>query len=938
MDNEHYIYARPVVVTEDRIKEAAERQAKQKALRAALDRQVREAERLKAEAHRAMAGHGTRVNNPTVTAPSSSSSAAVASVGTSSPAIGASTATPAGPSPPPPGTGGAVESTQYTFSFREGQGTFEVGGTSARRLQATLPPSAEGRDRGGGGGEGGRVVAAAPRVQPPSRELDGGAGRRTDRGGRGAAPTAASGNGEYQTNSLPLNFSMAKGVAGRQAPSRERRASDGSRPSGGASRERGGGDDASGRSSNKGSGGYDTQSLPVELIYKLGQAASNGSSNSGAVARPPLHRVATPQRSPSSGRPSEPVALAQVSSSSMTAAAVRDPFVSPLENRTSSPDWAGLGGAAAGGGRPFLSPRGGGKGGPRVPGSGGGTPKEKALGGGGVHVSPRVSARPAGGILPPLNARSDSDVIEMSAVLDAATPHREYSGLVAANGRTPGSAAQPSSRRRTSSTPAERQLRLSPPASPRDATAAEQARKQTEREKAWEEQVKKLKAELRKARAKGAGRGGPKAEERGGLGSTPRRAETAPDPPPHPVVRGGASGGIGGGAGGVHGRHNNNNNGGGGGGGGGRGVVGSGRLHPVEKMDFGKAHIFTRENFRPITAPEDATAYFGLLSPPPSLPPVVQPPKPRSREQQARPGGGGGGEAAGSKGRRVTAEEEAETTPAASSPITNAAQTFASTGTSGEESLKLASLTTRQVTLGLPDDGGSDPVPIQLSHLLQFVEAQIITATQAENLWDFFALSPDVAHVGGRDGEGDRGGSPHPVNGERGVWERQKCSPRSDSAGDAVVEVEVEEVSEERPATRDVGDEQGGGGGGFYTPHSPPPPPSAVLAPALRRKISRRYSEQEADAVQHLQPHKPVPDARRRVSPGGSGDRGVSGGRRVSPHKAQAPRRLSAGTAAAAASDRRGGGSDEDEHGTGTFDTYSELVLPPGLKDDEDEE
>ncbi|KAG5472865.1 hypothetical protein LSCM4_02190 [Leishmania orientalis] len=488
MDDDRYIFSRPVVVTEDRIKTALEKQAKQKALKAALDRQVREAERLKAEAHRT---NGKRPSDPKVNGPSASSSAYVESkVPTASPPA---TNSVAGPSPTVGATvaPGVVESTRYTFSFCKGQGTFEMESSSARLLQATLPPFAEGRERGGGAappattGDAGKASARVRR-QAASREAVSGTGRRSSRGGR---PTAAANGGEYQTNSLPLNFTAAKEAAGKRFPSPER----------------GGGDsDAIGQSKSKGSDRYDTQSLPVELIYKLGQASSN------AVVKPRLRRVTTPLRPPSSGRASEsrglqsPLCSLAVAVSGSPMAAAGDNFTSPPTDSTRSPDWIGVGG-----GRPLLS-QGCGKGVPRVLGNGGGTPKEKALGL--RYASPRPSARLAGGILPPLNARNDSDVIEMSAVLDAATPPREcrVAGAVpgAPSGRTLCSAAQPLSRRQTSSTPAERTARPSPPQSPLDAAAAEQARKQAERERAWAQQVKQIKAELRKTRTKGSGKGG----------------------------------------------------------------------------------------------------------------------------------------------------------------------------------------------------------------------------------------------------------------------------------------------------------------------------------------------------------------------------------------------------------------------------------------------
>ncbi|AYU81071.1 hypothetical protein LdCL_300032700 [Leishmania donovani] len=930
MDGDRYIYSRPVAVTEDRIKEALEKQAKQKALKAALDRQVREAERLKAEKHRAKGKQDKRWGDPKVNVPPTSSSAnAENKTQTASTAV---TASVAGPSPPTMGTTvapGAVESTRYNFSFRKGQGTFEVDGSPARRLRTTFQTSAEARERGGGaappgtGGENGKAPAPRGRRQPASRDASSGAGPCNTRGSRS---TAAANGGEYQTNSLPINFSMTKEGAGKKAPPLERRPSDCGRLTCGTSGERGGGSDASGHSRNKGNGGYDTQSLPTELIYKLGQASSNA-----AVAKPSLRRVTTPLRAPSSGRTSEPrghqsplgLLTGAVSGSPMTAG--RENFKSPLNDRTKSPDYAGVGGA-----HPRLSPGGGLKAVPRVLGSGGGTPNAKALGA--RYVSPRPTARLAGGILPPLNPHNDSDVIEMSAVLDVVTPTREYSVIGTAtgalSGRTPGSAAPPLPCKRTNSTPAERPARRSPPESPHAAAAAEQERKQAEREKAWAQQVKQIKAELRRTRAKGPGKGGMKLEDRGAMSNIPRRAETAPDPAPHPPMRGALGGAAGGGASGAGGAHGRN-----GAGGGGKGNVGGGRSHQVEKMDFAKAHIFTRENFRPITAPEDATSYFGMLSPPPSLPPLALAPKFKSREQ-AR--------SSSESVREAERKEEAIGTEAASSPSINGIHTFASTGTSGEESLKLASLTTRQVTLGLPDYGDSDPVPIQFNHLLEFVEAQIITASQAENLWDFFSASADVARGGGSGSDAGRAGSSFSVSSARDMWGRAARGDVNGAVGEGKPSTLEIEAVDERPAANGVGatkgDEnvKGDNGRVFYVPYSPSQlPTSAVLAPALRRKISQQHSEQEAARLH--QSYKPLQNGRPWRSSSGAGGRGASGGpgdgdsgQRTAPHIA---RGLQNHFSTAAEPGDKGG--DEGHGGANMFDTFSELVLPTDLKDED---
>ncbi|KAI5689847.1 hypothetical protein MNV84_06022 [Leishmania braziliensis] len=907
MDNGRFMYSRPVVVTEDRIKEALEKQAKQKALKAALDRQVREAERLKSDAHRAKGRQGKQRGDLKVNFPLTSASANEKSnAQTASPAV---TASVAGPSPPTVSTTvtpGTVESTRYTFSCHEGQGTFKVEGSSARRLQSTLPPSSESRERIGGatppntGGEAGKALARARR-QPGTSEVDSGSDRHNSRGGR---PVPAANGGEYQTNSLPINFT-AKGTTGKMAVSPESR----------------GGSNARGHRKNTGNDGYDTQSLPVELVYKVGQA-----SNNTAVAKPPLRRITTPLRSSSSGHVSAP-GRHQSPLGPLTGAvpgnpkaAARENFTSPPNDRTRSPDWAG-----AGGGRPLLSSRICGKGAPRVLGSGGGTPEEKVMGA--RYVSPRPLARLAGGILPPLNTHNDSDVIEMSAVLDAATPTREYSVMGAATGAPSGpmdgSSAQPSSHRRTSSTPAERLARPSQPPSPPDAVATEQAYKQAEREKAWAQQVKQIKAELRKTRAKGPGKGGLKSGVRGAISGTPRRAETAPDPQPHPPMRGGLGGAAGGGASGAHGLY--------GVGAGTKGNFDGGRPHQVEKMDFAKVHIFTRENFRPITAPEDAVSYFGMLSPP-SLPALAQVPKAKLREQ------------AWSTIESLTeaeGKEETMGTEVGSSPSMNAIHTYTSTVTSGEESLKLASLTTRQVTLGLPDYGNSDPVPIQFNHILQFVEAQMITMSQAESLWDFFASSSEVVRQGGSGSSAEHARSSLSTHSTRDVWGRAARGGVNDfvaSMKSSTLELEVVEKKTARNgagATTGDKDNDNNDGRSPFVRHSPSQlPTSAVLAPALRRKISQQHSEHEA-ALLH-KPHKPLQSSRPRLSPSGSVGRGengssggVVGGPTTSPHYARVLQNRF-GTAA----ETRDKGGDEDEGGAGTFDTFSNLILPADLNDD----
>lgn len=900
--DEHFIYSRPVAVTEDKIKEALAKQANQKALKAALDQQVLEAERLKAEAHRAKGKNARRTASNKTNATSEGQAEQRADPGPSPAPL---------PLPSPPnssdthaGPSNGIEPTRYTFSFKQGQGTFEVTDKSIRPLQETLQPSsAEGRARAGSGDGGSTAVPfplsnnnsnngekrrnlpipAPARRTPSSRDsARGGVGKRK------VSPSAAAGaGGAYQTNSLPANFRVGKDAGGgRATASRERVGSGDSRLSRGASRERGAARRPAASDNSDGNGGYDTQSLPVELIYKLSQGGglpsasggnANGQSPLSRLKPPHPPRLTSPKRSPSVSRISDSMAI-------------RSPL-SPPSIPSGSP------GSAVRDRSSQVSPR-------------GGRP--------GLGNAP--SARPAGGFLPPLSGRRDSDVIEMSAVLDARTPTR-------------------SPRRRTSSTPMDRPLAPLGASPPNDnAAAAEQARKQSEREKGWAQQVKQLKSELRKARQKAAGKagGGGKVDE--GSSKAPRRAETAPDPPAHPPGR--APRGLGG----VRqhqqqqqrrGENVSGDN------------VGPARPTRLEKMDFSKAHIFSRETFRPITAPEDASSYFGGLlgsPPPPRTPlPLVQPkpsPPPASVFAEARE----------PAAKRKETFSPLETELAA---LKSNTQSSAHTATSGDESLKLASLTTRQITLGLPDYGDGEPVPIQFLHLHQFVEAQIITAAQADGLWEFFALAvpADFDGSGGGDG-GDEGhlhraegGNLKPSSAEADRYAVPHHADRAEAEGMTSQTIEIEEIPRDwaSPHARDgetvgVGDDEGGEEEeeeeeGFFTPHSPAhPPTNAVLAPALRRKISQLHSEEAALLLQHHQQLRngrqrpaialetaPVKAALKKrnsnsVSP-------ESRGRASPPPKPSPPK-------ASSHSPHRDSEGSEPE---GTFDTYSELKLSRNL-------
>lgn len=893
----HFIYSRPAVVTEDKIKEALAKQANQRALKAALDQQVLESERLKAEAHRAKGRKAKRALSHNNSRGSTASAPSPAPDENAEQKSNPNSGAKRGPSPSPPtsspgahaGPSSTIAPTRYTFSFKEGCGTFEKTDSSVRQLEDTLQPSSVESRAGAGSGDGSRSVSPSNVKEKRRNAPLPARGTQSSRGSARETTGSAGGSGtnsrvkrkvnpkggEYQTNSLPANFKLGKDVAG-------------SRPSRCTSRERGSGASTDNNTNNSSSGGgYDTQSLPVELIYKLSQggapsnAAGGGGSSGGGAAnvlsrlKPPHPpRLTSPKRSPSTSRVSDSLGgrsplSPQSAQPGSPGSAVRERSLSVSPR---SEDCLAL---------PLVSPRGGKSGRMNAPldGAGGGRP----------------SARPAGGILPPLNAPRDPDVIEMSAILNTRTCTPPHDNGVP--------------RRRTNSTPKDRSPLPSGAVPLGEVNAAELARKQAEREKGWAQQVKQLKAELRKARQKvGSGRvaGGGKAGET--LDKAPRRAETAPDPPAHPSGKAPR---------GVAGMRQHRAEGGG-------ENVGPTRPTRLEKMDFSKAHIFSRETFRPITAPEDAASYFGGLlgspAPAPRTPlPLVQP-KPSSPSASAF---------------TPSAKVAAAATP--SSPAESdlqtqktATQSSSHTATSGEESLKLASLTTRQVMLGLPNYGDGAPVPIQFMHLRQFVEAQIITANQAENLWDFFALSVP-AELGGSGGGGGGGHFPEDVAAGDGDGNdageepqameshtievaaevsrgRASPSPHHDERGSRGDDENAEEEGSTAAAEEEEDDDD------FFIPHSPShPPANAVLAPALRRKISQMHSEEAALFLQHQQQ---IRNGRQR--PGAVSDANAAnvGEKDVVMRDEQSQ----------VVTPKRRPDADDSEP-EGTFDTYSELKL-----------
>ncbi|KPA83346.1 hypothetical protein ABB37_02999 [Leptomonas pyrrhocoris] len=906
--DEHFIFSRPVVVTEDKLREALAKKANQKTLKDALDQQVFEAERLKVEAHRAKGRKEKKsANRGSLTSAPSSSSEGETARGTNS----SLDASPAGPSPaplvpsPPPSSGthagpsSGLEPTRYTFSFKEGQGTFEVTDKTVRQLKETLQPSsAESRARTGSKDDGGPSVPSSNikekkpdgpvpvRRTPSSRDSAreaGGGGSSSNRRRRKGSPTApaAAGRGEYQTNSLPADFRLGKragngggggsNVCSPTTVTRERVGSGGSQPSRGASRERGG----AGGAGSGDEGGYDTQSLPVELIYKLSQGnALPSAAGAGPDVRSPLSRL-KPPHPPRLVSPKRSLSTSRISDS-MGMRSPRTPLLPP----------PGSPGSALRDRAVPVSPRGGKAG--RLS-----TPLDSARGA-------RPSARPAGGILPPLNGRRDSDVIEMSAILDAQTPIRES-----------GAGAGGAPRRRTNSTPKDRAL-FPPGASPlNDVSASEQARKQAEREKGWAQQVKQLKAELRKARQEaGAKLANNRADE--AQGKAPRRAETAPDPPAYPPGK--APRGVGG----IRQRRVEN--------GGNRGENAlPARPTRLEKVDFSQTRIFNRETFRPITAPEDASSYFGGLLHPPSprtpLPPV---------QPKASPA------LAAVSTEQLTAAKRTAASTAQSDPLPHEAvrQNSVHTVISADDSLKLASLTTRQITLGLPDYGDGAPVPIEFLHLRQFVEAQIITASQAENLWEFFALSVPV-EFGGSGGGGGAGQRRFSSDAEHLEVQDEVHAGRGEEMESHTIE--VEEVAfagaTHTPHRAEIGGNSAGSEKGemeedepddFFVPHSPSQlPTNAVLAPALRRKISQLHSEEAAMFLQRQQQlrngrQRPslIADRKPKSKPAEK-DAGREERAQTSPLRGSSPslRRDSQGSEPA-----------------GTFDTYAELKLPRNVR------
>lgn len=852
--NQNLIFARPVVVSEDRLKEALEKQAKQRALREALDQQIIQEDQLKLEARRAKRN---KSNKKGKAAGAAKKEAAISSpIGSPPRKLPSPPRSDGGRGQAQPPARSTVEPTRYTMTFREGQGEFVKESpprTSMALVTRREPVSST-------------PTPPAPLAHSPSQREANGAVRE-----RRASPSVPHRrvSGEYQTNSLPLDIAGKNDAGGRRGSPKEGRG--GGKPVRSASH-------AQSETNGGGSGSYDTQSLPVDLIYKLGADA--------AAKAPAGQQLLTPKRSPRQVKQSESSGLANSRSSTPLRVA-----------RTPSGDYS----------RPVLqegpvgdrhrnavlSPIGG-----RV---------AHGVWRDGRRPSPRTPGLPAGGVLPPIDSRCDSaDIISMSAVIDNGaplTPPLSSPGL----GRNPRSQTPTSQQQMQPRGAGNGAVGSSGAGVPPLGDATAQAKKLMEKESGWEKQVKNLKMEMRKTRQK-AGKGGKKKTD--DAGNLPRRAETAPDPPPRqpsksPRERADANDSP-------------------------RARAG-GRPSRVARPDFSKAHIFTRENFRPITAPEEA-AFLGFSGSPPlrqQLPKLHQVSKLSTEAHKS----GVGGE----DGDMSTLESSGKHDSSMSNPM-------AATGNS-EESLKLASLTTRQVTLGLPNYGGNAAVPIQFRHLGQFVEEQIITSDQAEKLWQLFSTSVNSSDTSGTAGAASyrkRSSGADPLSGSM-------LDP------DASMDIEVEEVTA-IPFTRPDYHQEALLPPSLLPSHGSGQHLTPVLAPALRRKIDQRQSEQEAlfnlskmsnGGVVSQAGGGPT-SAISRSDGGGSSSSGGwvaarnsdSSSQGTTPQKTPAAERIgdlstSHDLASSVLPQRRSitpkslATLDLEKSGTGvTFDTYSELALP----------
>lgn len=709
--SDHVIYGKPVDVTEERLNHALAKQAKQKAFKDALDRQILEAERVKKEEARREKRRLSRDPDDD---------------GGRAPAIAASPGSSPGRArmeqpieERPPGGAGrgrrtlSASPTRYAISFAGEQANF----TPVDVNIAEPPPPAQVAARRGdanGGATGGPSppghvsrarqpkrgaqppVAEAPSrgVSPRDAKLAALAAPKNRRLASCDRPTGAPAGGRaappvYDSNSLPVNLDdYAAALGKRAAPGKPRGAG---RPRPGQQAER----------------VYDTQSLPVDLAYRLGKGSPAGAAPAplphppwtavtpndqrrvgglGAATRRGASPPYDPRRRGSPAIEGLTLTLATPSPDNYAtgclprdysidddfarhalaakgrAAAVAAEARQPASSRSPPPTTSGTSAPTD-----LLTPTGRGR-----------RTKDGRLG------TPGSPGRPAGGVLPPiarrLSAGSDS-TIEMSAVLDAHlgghAPTPASAGR-ASNGRPPSDRRAAANGRTPSRDDASRPQKG---LDARDTTV----RRMQEKERSWEDQVQRLKTELRAARKQQrdlakAACGGQSS------GTTPPRAVTAPDPPSPSATHGG-----------VEPREL-------------RARLGAAQRvmashESPSKPDFSRARVFTAESFRAITAPEPqdigASPSHLFLQPGP-------------RKQKKPPNSTG-----------------------AALPLQLPAARLSTLGAS-EASLKLASLITRQTAFGLPEDAAETPAPIAYAHLLEFAEAQIITQDQADNLWVFF--------------------------------------------------------------------------------------------------------------------------------------------------------------------------------------------------------
>lgn len=531
--SDHVRYTRPVLVTEENLRDAITKQAKQKALKEALDKQIQETERIRADARikkRSKSnGNYHHISNAETTQQAqkkpqqervSLETAEPGKEGRMPSSFGVS-CSPPGPSPPAPRV--------YTFTYEEGFGHFTHEGSEGRGAEgehhlprtglsqgpvskrsvedsnALNPWRVPDQDDGDFG-----PTPPAPllkhgvrTVVRPREEVKRKQGKDTEVGNRSNKTNALAPTPQHDSASLPLDFDIRMRHKSKRLPKVVRGKPGGLLPVGVSPVT------------------HETQSLPVELSFRLGRdevPAPLGALYGVPTGPDTPHNltIAPRKRSPATGQ--------------CGGSGARSSHA--LELRTSTPMSNEQ--PPARGSRPQNAPsrdtmmhyllkeatdnrhR-------RETGSSGST-----------STSPRgpmhPHSRPTGGVLPPLEMQS----IEMSGVLESS---RQIEGSSA-------------------------ELLV--------ASLPRSARNLQERERAWEDQVRQLKAGLRQTRRKDRAHGNNLAP------IARRRAETAPDPPSHPP--------------GCHqGRPRH---------------TGEGGRQKYKAEDFSMARIFSPGTFRPITAPD----------------------------------------------------------------------------------------------------------------------------------------------------------------------------------------------------------------------------------------------------------------------------------------------------------------------------------------------